>query len=297
MGLVALPSMLENKYDKNMAIGCIMGGAALGQLIPPSVIMILLGLFANISVGKLFAGGVFTGLLLSGLFVIYILIRSKLQPSIAPALSKENRATWREKFTGLKQVVLPIIIILMVLIGTLLCTLVAGKFNMQFVKEAATKCMQITAMCMWLVFGAATLTSVYSAIGGPELVKSMVAGSEVNRWVVLALMQFSLFILGCFLDPAGILMLTIPVYMPIITSLGFDPLWFGIVFTVNMEMAYLTPPFGFNLFYMKGIVPEDIKMVDIYISAVPFVILQALGLVIIILCPPVSMWLPGVLFR
>ncbi|MFC2033232.1 TRAP transporter large permease subunit [Chloroflexota bacterium] len=315
MGLIALPSMLKNKYDKNMAIGCIMGGAALGQLIPPSVIMIMLGLFANISVGKLFAGGVFPGLLLSGLFILYILIRSKLQPNIAPALAKEDRATWREKLTSLKHVILPVAIIVFVLgsifsgiatpteaagvgaIGTLLCTLLSGKFTLQFVKEAASKSMLITTMCIWLIFGAATLTSIYSGIGGPELVKALVAGSEANRWVVIVLMQVSLFVLGCFLDPAGILMLTIPVYMPIVISLGFDPLWFGIVFTVNMEMAYLTPPFGFNLFYMKGIVPENIKMADIYRSSIPFVALQLLALIIIIIFPSISLWFPGVIFR
>lgn len=314
MGIIALPSMLHRGYDKKLAMGSIMGGAALGTLIPPSVNMVVLALFANVSVGRLFAGGIFPGLVISSLFIVYILIRSALRPGEAPALAKEERVGWGKRVIGLRGVILPIIIIVSVLgtifagiatpteaagigaIGTLLCAVINRTFNWKFVRESANRTLRISAMCMWLIFGAAAFAAVYTAVGGPELVKQLLVTMQVNRWVVFALMQLSFLFFGCFIDPLGIIMITMPIYLPLLKFLQFEKVWYLIVFCVNMEMAYLTPPFGWNLFYMKGVAPEGITMMDVYRAVIPFVLIQALGLVLVIVFPAIATWFPTIIF-
>jgi len=311
MGLISIPSMLGRKYDKNIALGCVAAGGALGVLIPPSVIMIVYAFMVSESVGRMFAGGVFPGLVLSSLFCIYIGIRCFLQPKLGPSIPVEERATWREKFVSLRAVILPIAMVFMVLgsifagiatpteasavgaFGSVLCALIYRRFNWRTFKEASFRSFRITGMIMWIFLGATAFAVTYHAIGAPELIKELIIGLELNRWMVLIGIQFTFFILGMFLDPLGILMITIPVYFPLMRELQFDILWFGILYVVNMEMAYLTPPFGVNLFYLKGIVPKGVSMADIYHSIVPFVALQAIGLVLVMVFPQLAVWLPN----
>jgi len=312
MGVIALPAMLKRGYDKVIAMGCISGGGALGILIPPSVPMILYATLTGESIGGLFAGGVFPGILLSILFILYIAIRCFLQPHLGPALPKEERASWKEKFVSLRAVILPIIIIIMVLgsiysgvctateaaalgcLGAFISAAVYRKLNWTLVKEACYRTANLTAMIIWILIGAYCFTSVYTGTGAHELMEKILLSIPGGKYAILITIQAVFFVLGCILDPAGIIMICTPVFIPVIKSLGFDPLWFGVLFIMNMEMGYLTPPFGFNLFYMKAIAPPGVTMSDIYRSIVPFVALQALGLAIVIIFPEIALWFPRV---
>ncbi|WP_028324213.1 TRAP transporter large permease [Desulfatirhabdium butyrativorans] len=308
MGLIALPSMLKRGYQKELAVGSISAAGALGILIPPSIIMVLYGATAEVSVGKLFIGGVVPGLVMCALFVVYILIRSWLNPKLAPGVPEKFELS--EKLVVLKGVLLPLGLIILVLgviyfgictpteaaavgaFGAMGCALAYGKLDMKTLRESLWSTMKTNAMIFWLIIGATAFTHflAYSEIQG--LIHQTVLSLDVSPWMILIAIQIIYFILGMFLDPAGILMLTTPIFVPIITKLGFDPLWFGILFVVNMEMAYITPPFGFNLFIMKAIVPPQIQMMDIYRSVMPFVVLQALCLILVMIFPQLATWLP-----
>jgi tripartite ATP-independent transporter DctM subunit len=313
MGLLALPSMLKRGYNKDIAIGSISAGGALGILIPPSVLMIILALFARLSVGKLFIGGVFPGLLLSGLFITYILIRSFFQKDLAPGVPKNELLPWRRKFLLIPSLILPLSLILLVMgsifmgfatpseasaigaFGAIVCTLIKRRLNWSNMIDALFTTMRLSAMVIWIVFAASVFTSLYAVTGAVDLMSDLLLSVPGGRWGALITMQLMFFVLGMFFDPTGIVMLTTPIFFPVVILLGFDPIWFGILFVVNMEMGFLTPPFGFNLFYMKGVVPPGITMGDIYRSIIPFVGLQAIGLIIIMIFPQIALWLPGMM--
>jgi tripartite ATP-independent transporter DctM subunit len=315
MGIIALPAMLNRGYDKTISMGCISGGGALGILIPPSVPMILYATLTGVSIGGLFAGGIMPGLLLAALFIIYIGVRCHFQPTLGPPLPMEERVSWREKFISLRAVLLPIMIIIMVLgsiyagvctateasalgcVGAIISAVVYRKLNWTLIKDACFRTAALTALIIWILIGAYGFTAVYTGTGAHVLMEHIMMSIPGGRWAILITMQIIFFILGCILDPVGIIMICTPVFVPVITALGFDPLWFGVLFIMNMEMGYLTPPFGFNLFYMKAIVPPGITMGDIYRSIVPFVILQGIGLIIVIIFPEIALWLPKLMVR
>jgi len=314
MGIVALPAMLKRGYDKSIALGCIGAGGALGVLIPPSVTMIILGVILEVSVGQLFAGGVFPGILLGLLFIIYIVIRSYIQPELAPPLPPEERVGFKAIVPQFKALVLPILLVFAVLgsiftgmatpteaaavgaFGAMMCVALKRKLTIAFIWNSATETMKVTVIVMWIAVGAIWLSSIYAAIGGPVFINQALQSLGVNRWFVLIGMQLILILLGMVLDPLGIMFLTVPIFAPIITQLGFDSLWFGILFIVNLEMSYLTPPFGYNLFYLKGVAPKGVTMGDIYRSVGPFVLLQLLGLIICMAFPPIVTALPNIIF-
>jgi tripartite ATP-independent transporter DctM subunit len=315
MALIALPSMLEHRYDKRLAIGCIAGGGALGVLIPPSVLMIILGLYTNTSIGMLFAAGIPAGLLIVLLFIVYITVRAWLRPDLAPAVPVEERASWRERLVSLRAVILPILLIIGVLgsivsgiatpseaagvgaVGSLLCAALYRKLTWQNVLDSSYVTLRLSCMVMWIVFAASIFTALYSAVGAQELVREMLSLLPGGRWGVIIGMQLIWLVMGAFLDPIGIMIITTPLFFPIAASLGFDLVWFGILFVINMEMAFLTPPFGFNLFYIKGVAPKEVTMLDIYRSVFPFVALQALALAIVMVFPAAVLWLPHLLLR
>jgi tripartite ATP-independent transporter DctM subunit len=308
MGLIALPSMLKRGYQKEIAVGTISAGGALGILIPPSVIMIIYGSMAEVSIGQLFMGGMIPGILLALIFCLYIFVRCLIDPGLGPPI--QERYSWKEKLITLKGLVLPTILILVVLgviytgvatpteaagigaFGALICALVYRGLTWKKFRQALASTTSLTAMVLWIMIGAVCFTHLLAYVGFSDVIKEAIARLPVSRWVILAGMQGSYFLLGMFLDPAGIIMLTTPVFVPIVTTLGFDPVWFGVLFTVNMEMAYLTPPFGFNLFIMKGVVPKEITMDDIYRSIIPFVVLQGLCLILCIVFPQLVLYLP-----
>jgi tripartite ATP-independent transporter DctM subunit len=311
MGSIALPSMLQRNYDKELALGCINSGGGWGILIPPSVIMILYALISGESVGRLFAGGVFPGLLLLVLVSSYIAIRCYFQPHLGPALPRPERGNWKRKITALKAVILPIVIVFMVLgsiiggvttpteaaamgvLGAIISALFYRQFSWAMMKEAAKRTLRLTGMIMWILFGAYCFSAAYHGMGAHQLIENMMQHIPGGPWGTIIFIQLIIFVLAMVLDPAGIMMITVPVFLPIIKALGFDPLWFGILFVINMEIGYMTPPFGFNLFYLKGIVPPGITMGDIYRSVIPYTLVESLGLALVMIFPQIAVWLPN----
>ncbi len=312
MGLIALPSMLKRGYSKELAIGCISAGGSLGILIPPSVLMIILALTSRVSVGQMFIAGILPGLLLSGLFIAYILIRAYFQPHLAPAVPMAERLPRRERIRLLSALLLPIGLILSVMgsmffgiatpseasavgaLGAILSAAVKRSLNRESFTSALFITLRLSAMVLWIVFAASVFTSLYAVTGAASLVSTLIKDVG-DPWMVIVVMMIILFVLGMFFDPTGIVLLTAPIFFPIIISLGFDPLWFAIIFVINMELAYLTPPFGFNLFYMKAVTPPGITMMDIYKSQTPFVLLMILGLILCIIFPQIILWLPSMM--
>jgi len=315
MGAIALPSMLERKYDKFLAVGCINSGGGWGILIPPSVIMILYALITGDSVGRLFAGGVLPGLLLLVIVSSYVLIRCYLQPHLAPALPPEERGDWGRKFAALKAVILPMAIVFAVLgsiifgvatpteaaavglLGSLLSALVYRQLTWKLLLEASMRTFKLTGMIMWILFGAYSFTAAYHGMGASHLIENFMAYVPGGPWGTIIFIQLLIFLLAMVLDPAGIMMICVPVFLPIIKAHGFDPLWFGILFIMNMNVGYMTPPFGFNLFYLKAIVPPSVSMGDIYRSVIPFTIMECTGLALVMIFPKIATWLPDMFFK
>ncbi len=316
MGLIALPSMLAHKYDKKLAMGSIMAGGTLGILIPPSILFILYALVAGQSAGKLFAGGIMPGLVLSGIYSGYILIRCFFNPELGPGLTKEERAriTWKIKFVHLAGILFPIGLVILVLgsiflgiasiteaagvgaFGAIVAAALRRRLNWQGLKTASYQTVRVTAMVLWTIFGALSLVTFYIAIGGDKFVTGLVLDLELGKWGTFWLIMFILIVLGMFLDWVGIMYLAVPIFLPVIKDLGFDLLWFGVVYNVNMQMSFLSPPFGYALFYLKGVAPKDITMWEIIKAALPFLALQFIGLVIIVFYPPLATWLPNIIF-
>ncbi|OQY16041.1 MAG: hypothetical protein B6I32_04550 [Desulfobacterium sp. 4572_20] len=291
------------------------GGGTLGILIPPSVITVVYAVTAGVSIGRMFMGGVGPGLLLAALFIIYIAVRCWLRPDLGPAPSKEERQEYSfiHKLLALRAVILPMILIIGVLgsiyagiaspteaagvgcIGAILSAAIYRRLTWLNIKDSVYSTAKTTAMILWITIGARCFISVFSAVGGDELIMNFVSDLAVNRWIILILIQFMLIFLGLFLDEIGIILLCVPIFLPIIKALSFDPIWFGILFLVNAQMDYITPPFGYTLFYLKGVAPKGVTMGDIYRSIIPFVLLQALGLALCIIFPQIVLWLPNIM--
>jgi tripartite ATP-independent transporter DctM subunit len=315
MGILSLPAMLNRNYDKRIALGSICAGGTLGILIPPSVITIVYAVTAGVSIGKMFIGGILPGLLLSGLFITYIGIRCWLQPELGPAPPKEERErfTFVAKLAALRNIILPVLLIVGVLgsiyagiatpteaagigsLGAIICAAIHRRLTWENLSQSVLETGKITAMILWITIGARCFISVFSAVGGDDLVRDFVTGLAVNRWIIMISIQLILVALGLFLDEIGIILLCVPIFIPIITELGFDPVWFGILFLINAQMDYITPPFGYTLFYLKGVAPEGVTMGDIYRAVIPFVIIQAIGLALCMIFPQIILWLPNMM--
>lgn len=313
MGIIALPIMLKQGYNKSIAIGPILAGGALGLLIPPSISLIVYGMIARVSIGRLFAGGIVPGLILVFLYMSYIGIRSYFQPHLAPALPPEKRVPLREKIALAKGLILPLLLITAVLGsifkgiaspteaaavgagGALLSAAVNRRLDWQVIKEACYKTMAINGMIMWILFGAACFTSIFFRTGGQRVIADVMLG-VANPIYIFAIILVTLIVLGFFLDEITQIMITVPVFLPIIVQLGYDPVWFGVLFMTQVQMDYLTPPFGFTLFYMKGVAPPEVSMGDIYRSIVPFVCIQLVVVLLILFFPQIALWLPDVVF-
>lgn len=315
MGILSLPAMLNRNYDKRIALGSICAGGTLGILIPPSVITIVYAVTAGVSIGKMFMGGILPGLMLAGMFIAYIAIRCYLNPELGPALSKEEREShsFTTKLVALRGILLPILLIIGVLgsiyagiatpteaagigsFGAIICAVLYRKLTWDNFRDSVFETAKITAMILWITIGARCFISVFSAVGGDELIREFITGISDNRWVIIIFIQILLVILGLFLDEIGIILLCVPIFLPIVKDLGFDPIWFGILFLINAQMDYITPPFGYTLFYLKGVAPEGINMGDIYRAVVPFVIIQAIGLILCMIFPQIIMFLPNMM--
>ena len=309
MGILALPSMLQRGYDQRLALGTICAGGTLGILIPPSIITIVYASTAQISVGKMFAAGIVPGMALAGLYIAYIVLRALIQPEKAPRQS-EGEINFSEMFSSLKSLILPTLIVFAVLgsiyagiatpteaaavgvVGAMISAAFQRELNFSNLQAAAMDTLRVTTMIMWITIGAKIFVSIFTGTGGADSLLQFIQDLEVNRWLILLAMMLVLVFLGLFLDEIGIILLCVPVFLPIIGALDFDPLWFGVLFLITAQMAYITPPFGYTLFYIKGVLPDGIGMETVYRAIVPFLILQLIGLTIFILFPDIVTWLP-----
>ena len=324
MGIIALPAMLKRGYDPQIAMGSIMAGGTLGILIPPSILAIIYAVVAEQSVGELFIGAVIPGLLLSGMYILYVTIRSYINPALGPAIPVEERVSNREKLQLVSRMAAPIVLVVVVLgvifsgvatpveaagIGTFGAFIVAAihrKLNWPTVREACTTTLKASAMVIWIMFGATIFVGLYVLEGGQQFVQDALAATGLGPWGILILMQILLVILGMFLDWVGILLLCVPIFVPIIKALGAQSfgldspddlvLWFGVLYLVNMQMSFLSPPFGYALFYLRGVAPAEIPMTDIFKSALPFLALQVVGLLLCMFFPEIITWLPRLVY-
>jgi tripartite ATP-independent transporter DctM subunit len=310
MGIIALPAMLERKYDPKIAMGSIMAGGTLGILIPPSILAIIYAVVAEQSVGELFIGAVFPGLMLSGMYVLYVTMRCYINPVLGPPIPVEERIGFSEKLALLKKMGAPIILIMVVFaalfsgaatpveaagIGTFGSFIVAalhGQLDWRTIREACITTLKASSMVIWIMFGATIFVGLYVLEGGQAFVTGALEATGLGRWGILILMMIILIVLGMFLDWVGILLLAVPIFVPIIKDLGFDPLWFGVLYLVNMQMSFLSPPFGYALFYLRGVAPPEIPMTDIFKAALPFLAIQLIGLIVIMVFPEIITWLP-----
>ncbi len=320
MGLLATPALMKKGYQKEMSAGIICAAGTLGILIPPSIMMVVYGGLTGMketSVGNLFAGSILPGLLLASLYFLYIFIRCTINPELGPPISKEEASKWtvakKIKLT-LKSLIPPMALILAVMgtilagvatpteaaalgaFGALILAIANRKFSWQVLKESAHATMSTTAMVMMLFIGGKFFSTVFLSMGGGDVVADVLVGSGMNRWAVLFIMMAIVFLMGMFIDWAAILLVTVPIFMPIAMELDFNPLWFSILLCVNLQTSFLTPPFGYALFYFKGVAPEGYTMGHIYRGIMPFVLLQIIGLVILGFFPAIVTWLPGIFF-
>lgn len=320
MGLMATPALMKKGYQKEMSAGIICAAGTLGILIPPSIMMVVYGGLTGMketSVGNLFAGAIFPGLLLASLYFIYILVRCNINPQLGPPISREEASKWtvgKKIALTLKSLIPPMALILAVMgtilagiatpteaaalgaFGALILAIANKKFNWQVLKESAHATMSTTAMVMMLFIGGKLFSTVFLSMGGGDVVADVLVGSGMNRWVVLLIMMSIVFLMGMFIDWAAILLVTVPIFLPIAVELDFNPLWFSILLCVNLQTSFLTPPFGYALFYFKGVAPEGYTMGHIYRGIIPFVLLQLLGLLILAIFPSLVTWLPGIFF-
>lgn len=305
LGLLALPQMLRQGYNRNLAIGVICAGGSLGTMVPPSIVLIIYGLTANVSIGDLFTAAFFPGFMLAGFYVIYVLARCYLDPSLAPVPEPDTRP-WREKAASLKGIVLPILVVIFVLgsiyggiasvteasavgvAGVLLSTVLRGEFTVGMLRDAALQTLGTCGMIVWIGIGASALVGVFNLMGGIKFVAALIGGISENPTVIILFMMLILFVLGMFLDWVGIALLTMPIFVPIIVDLGYDPIWFGVLFAMNMQVSFLSPPFGPAAFYLKSVAPPEISLGDIFRSLLPFIGIQILAVGLLIAFPGIT---------
>ena len=320
MGLLATPALIGKGYQKELTSGIICASGTLGILIPPSIMMVVYGGLTGLketSVGNLFAGAILPGLILSGLYFAYISVRCLINPKLGPPISKEEASKWSAKqkwLMTLKSLVPPLGLILMVMgtilagiatpteaaglgaLGAFILALFNRAVSWKMIVRASQATMKTTAMVMTLFIGGMFFSTVFLSMGGGDVVADLFIGSGLNRWLVLIIMMGIVFLMGMFIDWAAILLVTVPIFMPIAMELGFDPLWFAILMCVNLQTSFLTPPFGYALFYFAGVAPTGYTMMHIYRGIIPFVILQVIGLFVISAFPQLTTYLPDLFF-
>ena len=320
MTMLSLPTMMKYKYDQNLATGTIMASGCLGTIIPPSIILVIYGAQAQISIGKLFAGGLGPGLVLAGLYLAYIIIRVIVDPKSAPAIDPREAAKYsaRQKVMMMLKSVFPTLMLIFMVLGSIMlgmatpteaaalgCVGAAAiavfnrRLTLKMIKECCYLTMRTNAMIMWIILGASMFTAVFLGLGGGDLLSALVNSLTVNRWIVLLFILFLLLIMGMVIDCYGILLIGIPIFGPIVDKLGFDPIWFAIMFAVMIQASYLSPPFAYAAFYVKGVAKEsglEIPIANLYRATFIFVGLQVMALIIMAIFPGVITWLPGKLF-
>jgi tripartite ATP-independent transporter DctM subunit len=313
---IALPELLKRGYDKVMVTGVIQAGSSLGILVPPSVVLVLYGMIARQPVGQLWLAGVFPGLMMAGLFIVYIGVRCFLQPNLGPPLAKaERNIPWSKKLALLRAGILPLAIFAsmtgLFLMGVTslveasavgaaaatLAALIKRRLTAKVMEETMRKTLVVTCMFMWIILAALAFGAVFDGLGAVKAIEGLFVDQlGMGPWEILIMMQLSYILMGMFLDDTAMLVIVAPLYVPLVGALGFDLVWYGVLYTITCQIAYMTPPFGYNLFLMRAMAPPEITLHDIYRSIIPFVIVMTFALAIVMVFPEVALWLPDLVY-
>ncbi|MBL1242242.1 MAG: TRAP transporter large permease subunit [OCS116 cluster bacterium] len=314
---IAMPELLRRGYDKIMVTGVIQAGSSLGILVPPSVVLVLYGMIARQPVGKLWLAGAIPGLMMAALFIIYIVIRCRINPELGPAISQEElkKYSLKDKLKLLQAGIIPLFIFFSMTglflmgitslvessaVGAVAATLAAffkGRLTKKVIEETTRKSLGVSCMFMWIILAALTFGAVFDGVGAVKAIEGFFIGElGLGPWEILILMQLSFIIMGTFLDDTAMLIIIAPLYIPLVKMLGFDLIWYGVLYTITCQIAYMTPPFGYNLFLMRAMAPPEVSIVDIYRSVIPFVAIMVLSLAIIMLFPQIALWLPNMFY-
>lgn len=313
---IALPELLKRGYDKRMVTGVIQAGSSLGILVPPSVVLVLYAMIARQPVGQLWLAGVLPGLMMAGMFVLYIVIRCRLNPTLGPILPKEERdIPMGEKIRLLGAGLLPLFIFFTMMvpfvngwtslvessaigaIAAFLAAVAKGRMTRQVFETSVRKTLGISCMFMWIILAALAFGAVFDGLGAVKAIESLFTEQlGLSPWMILILMQLSFIVMGTFLDDTAMLVIVAPLYVPLVGALGFDLIWYGVLYTITTQIAYMTPPFGYNLFLMRAMAPPEITLKDIYTSILPFVLVMVAALATIMIFPEIALWLPGYVY-
>jgi tripartite ATP-independent transporter DctM subunit len=310
---IAMPELLRRGYDKIMVTGVIQAGSSLGILVPPSVVLVLYGMIARQPIGQLWLAGVLPGLMMAGMFILYILIRCAIQPELGPTLPKEERqVSWAEKIRLLQAGILPFLIFfsmtgLFVMgytslvessaVGAVAATvaaLVKRRLSFKVLHTTVEKTLGISCMFMWIISAALCFGAVFDGLGAVKAIEHLFIDTlGLGPWEIIIMMQISFILMGMFLDDTAMLVIVAPLYVPLVAALDFNLIWYGVLYTITCQIAYMTPPFGYNLFLMRAMAPPEVTLGDIYRSIIPFVIVMAGAMVLLMVFPELALWLPG----
>ena len=314
---IALPELLRRGYDKVMVTGVIQAGSSLGILVPPSVVLVLYGMIARQPVGQLWLAGAVPGLMMAGLFILYIAIRCAIQPRLGPVLPREERENYTawEKFALLRAGIIPFLIFFLMTglfvmgytslvessaVGATAATLAAaikGRLTFQTLHTTVRRTLGISCMFLWIILAALAFGAVFDGIGAVNAIESLfITRWELSPWEVLIMMQLSYLVMGMFLDDTAMLVIVAPLYVPLIQALGFNAIWYGVLYTITCQIAYMTPPFGYNLFLMRAMAPPEVSLADIYRSITPFVVVMVFALALVMIFPQIALWLPNTVY-
>ena len=314
---IALPELLKRNYDKRMVTGVIQAGSSLGILVPPSVVLVLYAMIARQPVGQLWLAGVIPGLMMAALFIGYIAIRCKANPKLGPALSKEERNVgWPEKLRLLRAGLLPLVIFFVMLVpfvngwtslvessalgavAAFMAAVLKGRMTRNVFENSVRQTLGVSCMFMWIILAALAFGAVFDGLGAVKAIENLFTTQlNLSPWMILILMQLSFLLMGTFLDDTAMLVIVAPLYVPLVGALGFDLVWYGVLYTITCQIAYMTPPFGYNLFLMRAMAPPEIGIRDIYSSITPFVLVMVLALALVMVFPEIALWLPNYIYE
>jgi tripartite ATP-independent transporter DctM subunit len=314
---IALPELLRRGYDKIMVTGVIQAGSSLGILVPPSVVLVLYAMIARQPVGQLWLAGAVPGLMMAGMFIIYIAVRCQIQPHLGPVLpeNERERITLGEKFRLLGAGLLPLAIFASMMVpfvngwtslvessalgalAAFAAAVLKRRMTWQVFEDSVRKTLAITCMFMWIILAALAFGAIFDGLGAVRAIDALFTEQMgLSPWMILILMQLSFILMGTFLDDTAMLVIVAPLYVPLVAALGFDLIWYGVLYTITTQIAYMTPPFGYNLFLMRAMAPPEIALADIYRSIIPFVLVMVMALALIMIFPQIALWLPGLVY-
>ncbi len=312
LGLIALPQLFRLGYDRKLSIGVLTASGSLATLIPPSVVLIVYGAEANVSIKDLFTAGILPGMLLASLYIAYVLVRVRLNPAVGPVYdAPEAELPFIQRLGHLRGLVLPLLLIFGVLgsiyggvatvtesaaigaVGALIVAAVRRELTVKGIREALWATTLTTGSILWLIIGAVSLVGIYNILGGTRFLAGLLTGFEIAPIGVIIIMMLIIFFLGTFLEWIAIVFITVPVFAPVVVQLGYDPVWFGILFAMNIQIYMLSPPFGPACFYLKSVAPKDVTLQEIFLAVLPFIALQIVGLSLVMAFPQIALWLPN----